>query len=978
MLENTAKLAKIEAQKAAYRERCRNFDALKEGLMNKYIAEELDLEDRQQESIFHLTDTAAGDYSLSQGYFHACTAFGKTYLMMAMAEGYRDKEPDKKIIILEENAKVLEQVKQDFMDKTSFAAEDIGAFYGKEKSVSAPVIVATYASMEKMVKAVGKENIGLVLCDEAHHILSENRQRVAKEFDRACLYGFTATPDYDEDRDCAKVFGEIIDSVTLREGVEQGLLCSFKNGLFVSNIPVDLSGALNSSGDYDGEKLAEILKQSHLNGIREELANFYLSGEDPDIGAIKGKKMIVNAPNQHEADELAKVFNQTAGYNVARAYHTNTGEQPLAEFNQGRFPVLIQVNRVTEGYSNNKVEICINYPTASKVRSAQRGGRALRRDKENPDKLALIMDIAFKRNNEKSDLEEIRANGQVLSQDIAGDVEMLSPVRLAKIADEREIASKRRQTEKEEKDAIAPDRLFKTVVNVKELYDMRLALLENDEKNTPSRAKLASDLDIYTFQQRWSCRQNGKALKKEDKNGLFKQLQQQQPELFTYVQAGAHQSYVIAKENIPAFKQALAEKGYEVTDPEAKTANVSRAKWTSDLDMHTFQRRWSCRQNGKALEKEDKNDLFKQLQQQHPELFTYVQSGARLFHVIAKENIPDFKQALAEMGYEVTDPEARTANVSRAKWTSDLGMYTFQNRWSCRQNGKALEKEDKNDLFKQLQQQHPELFTCVQAGSKQAHVIAKEKIPDFKQALAEMGYEVMDTEERTAAVSRAKWTSDLDMCTFQKNWSCRQNGAVIGQKNKNDLFKQLQQQHPELFTCVQAGSKQSYVIAKENIPAFKQALQNKGYEVTDPEARTANVSRAKRTSDLDMYTFQNRWSCRQNGKALKKEDKNDLFKQLQQQHPELFTCVQAGSKQAHVIAKEKIPDFKQALAEMGYEALSPRDKLHEAQEKAAAAQTPAEKQKYFAAARKIFRALNPQLEKQNLCAACQQKISAGR
>ena len=978
MLENTAKLAKIEAQKAAYRERCRNFDALKEGLMNKYIAEELDLEDRQQESIFHLTDTAAGDYSLSQGYFHACTAFGKTYLMMAMAEGYRDKEPDKKIIILEENAKVLEQVKQDFMDKTSFAAEDIGAFYGKEKSVSAPVIVATYASMEKMVKAVGKENIGLVLCDEAHHILSENRQRVAKEFDRACLYGFTATPDYDEDRDCAKVFGEIIDSVTLREGVEQGLLCSFKNGLFVSNIPVDLTDAINSSGDYDGEKLAEILKQSHLNGIREELANFYLSGEDPDIGAIKGKKMIVNAPNQHEADELAKVFNQTAGYNVARAYHTNTGEQPLAEFNQGRFPVLIQVNRVTEGYSNNKVEICINYPTASKVRSAQRGGRALRRDKENPDKLALIMDIAFKRNNEKSDLEEIRANGQVLFQDIAGDVEMLSPVRLAKIADERESSRKRRQTEKEEKDTLAPDRLFKTVVNIKELYDMRLTLLENDEKNTPSRAKLASDLDIYTFQQRWSCRQNGKALKKEDKNGLFKQLQQQQPELFTYVQAGAHQSYVIAKENIPAFKQALAEKGYEVTDPEAKTANVSRAKWTSDLDMHTFQRRWSCRQNGKALEKEDKNDLFKQLQQQHPELFTYVQSGARLFHVIAKENIPDFKQALAEMGYEVTDPEARTANVSRAKWTSDLGMYTFQNRWSCRQNGKALEKEDKNDLFKQLQQQHPELFTHVKAGSKQAHVIAKEKIPDFKQALAEMGYEVMDTEERTAAVSRAKWTSDLDMCTFQKNWSCRQNGAVIGQKNKNDLFKQLQQQHPELFTCVQAGSKQSYVIAKENIPAFKQALQNKGYEVTDPEARTANVSRAKRTSDLDMYTFQNRWSCRQNGKALKKEDKNDLFKQLQQQHPELFTCVQAGSKQAHVIAKEKIPDFKQALAEMGYEALSPRDKLHEAQEKAAAAHTPAEKQKYFAAARQIFRALNPQLEKQNLCAACQQKISAGR
>ena len=881
MLENTAKLAKIEAQKAAYRERCRNFDALKEGLMNKCIAEELDLEDRQLESVLKLVETDEDNYSLSHGYFHACTAFGKTYLMMALAEGYRAKEPYKKIIVLEENAKVLEQVKQDFMDKTPFAAEDIGAFYGKEKSVSAPVIVATYASMEKMVKAVGKENIGLVLCDEAHHILSENRQRVAKEFDRACLYGFTATPDYDEDRNCAKVFGKIIDSVALREGVEQGLLCSFKNGLFVSNIPVDLSGALNNSGDYDGEKLAEILKQSHLNGIREELANFYLSGEDPDIGTLRGKKMIVNAPNQHEADELAKVFNQTAGYNVARAYHTNTGEQPLAEFNQGRFPVLIQVNRVTEGYSNNKVEICINYPTASKVRSAQRGGRALRRDKENPDKLALIMDIAFKRNNEKSDLEEIRANGQVLFQDIAGDVEMLSPVRLAKIADERESSRKRRQTEKEEKDTLAPDRLFKTVVNVKELYDMRLTLLENDEKNTPVRAKLASDLDMNTFQGRWSCRQNGAVIGKKNKSGLFKQLQQQQPKLFTSVQVGSTQSYVIAKENISAFKQALAEKGYEVTDPGERP----RAKLASDLDMRTFQVRWSCRQNGKALRPKNKSGLFKQLQQQQPKLFTSVQVGSTQSYVIAKENIPAFKQALAEMGYEVTDPEERTTNVFRAKLASDLDIRIFKNRWSCRQNGKALSPKNKSGLFKQLQQQQPELFTSVQAGSTQSYIIAKENIPAFKQALAEMGYEVMDTEERP----RSKLASDLDMYTFQQRWSCRQNGAVIGQKNKNGLFKLLQQQQPELFTCIQSGTNQSYVIAKE-----------------------------------------------------------------------------------------KIPDFKQALAEMGYEALSPWDKLHEAQKKAAAAHTPAEKQKYFAAARQIFRALNPQLEKQNLCAACQQKISAGR
>ena len=66
--------------------------------------------------------------------------------------------------------------KQDFATKTEqFDETSIGAFYGNEKITDTPVIISTYASMKKMIEKVGLENIGLVLCDEAHHILSENR-----------------------------------------------------------------------------------------------------------------------------------------------------------------------------------------------------------------------------------------------------------------------------------------------------------------------------------------------------------------------------------------------------------------------------------------------------------------------------------------------------------------------------------------------------------------------------------------------------------------------------------------------------------------------------------------------------------------------------------------------------------------------------------------------------------------------------------
>ncbi len=749
---DTETLAKIEANKRQWREgiaqeknsetreRQESFRALKEGIIKKFVANELDLEDRQEESILKLVDKdSAEDASLSHGYFHACTAFGKTYLMMAMAEGYRAEAPHKKIIILEENTKVLEQVKQDFIDKTGFSASEIGAFYGKEKTADTPIVVGTYASMEKMINAVGKENIGLVLCDEAHHILSENRRRVAQVFNSSCLYGFTATPEYDKDKDCADVFGKVIDSVTLREGVEEGLLCSFKNGLFVSKIPVDLTDAINSSGDYDGEKLAEILKQSHLHGIREELADYYLTSSDPVIGQIKGKPTIINVPNQHEADELATVFNQKAGYNIAQAYHTNSGESPLQEFNSGKFPVLIQVNRVTEGYSNKKVEVCINYPTASKVKAAQRGGRALRQDKENPDKVALIMDIAFKRSNNKSTLEEIRENGQVLFMDIAEDVAIISSNMRPKIA---EINKSRHKNTNQDKDEVDTTHLFDVVVDMEDLYDMNFTKLIHEEENMPQRNKLDTDLISSVFQHQWILKQNGKSLSEDEKSNLWKQIIQAKLELFTYVQAGkTRQAYVISQEQQSAFKQYLQEQGYDVTSPDEKYQSVERNKLDTDLGNTVFRDQWSLKQNGKSLSPKEKSNLWKQIQTKL-KLFTYVQSGIQQAYVISQEKQNAFKQYLQEQGYDVTTPDEKVQSIERDKLDTDLVNTVFRGKWSLKKNGKSLSNDEKSNLWKQIYQAKPELFTQIQARRNQTYVISKEKQQAFKQYLQEQGYDV--------------------------------------------------------------------------------------------------------------------------------------------------------------------------------------------------------------------------------------------
>ena len=874
---DTETLAKIEANKRQWREgiaqekdietveRQESFRALKEGIIKKFVANELDLEDRQEQSILKLVDKdSAEDASLSHGYFHACTAFGKTYLMMAMAEGYRAEAPHKKIIILEENTKVLEQVKQDFIDKTGFSSSEIGAFYGKEKTADTPIVVGTYASMEKMINAVGKENIGLVLCDEAHHILSENRRRVAQVFNSSCLYGFTATPEYDKDKDCADVFGKVIDSVTLREGVEEGLLCSFKNGLFVSKIPVDLTDAINSSGDYDGEKLAKILKQSHLHGIREELADYYLTSSDPIIGQIKGKPTIINVPNQHEADVLATVFNQKAGYNIAQAYHTNSGESPLQEFNSGKFPVLIQVNRVTEGYSNKKVEVCINYPTASKVKAAQRGGRALRQDKENPDKVALIMDIAFKRNNNKSTLEEIRENGQVLFMDIAEDVAIVSSNMRPKIA---EINKSYHKNTNQDKDEVDTTHLFDVVVDMEDLYDMNFTKLIHEEENTPQRNKLDTDLISSVFQHQWLLKQNGKSLSDDEKSNLWKQIIQAKLELFTYVQAGkTRQAYVISQEQQSAFKQYLQEQGYDVTSPDEKYQSVERNKLDTDLGNTVFRDQWSLKQNGKSLSRDEKNNLWKQIQTKL-KLFTYVQAGTQQAYVISQEQQSAFKQYLQEQGYDVTTPDEKVKIViQRKKLDTDLISSVFQSQWLLKKNGKSLSIKEKSNLWKQIYQAKPELFTQIQAGANQAYVISQEQQQAFKQYLQEQGYDVTTPDEKYQSIERDKLDTDLINTVFRNQWSLKKNGKSLSPKEKSDLW------------YVQAGkTRQAYVISKEKQNAFKQYLQEQGYDVIPPDEKYQRVERDKLDTDLINTVFRNQWSLKKNGKSLSPKEKSDLW-----------------------------------------------------------------------------------------------------
>lgn len=679
--------------------RIRNFELLKNGLIKKYVEGGLDLRDRQQKSIFKITDTPKGDNTFASGYFNACTAFGKTYLLIAMAEGYRAEEKAKKIVILEETTDVLEQIAEDFTEKSSFKIEDIGAYYEEEKTPEAPIIICTYTSMKNMVKAVGKENIGLVLCDEAHHGLSPRRQQFIKEtFSDACLYGFTGTPEYNAAKTCRDLFETEIDSVDIKEGVSSGLLCSVKNGLMISRIPLDLSKIKDTTGDYNDKKLMDaISKISHKKGIRESLAEYYLNESDEDIGIIRGKTTLINVPNKEEAEKLAQTFNETAGVTIAKAYHEESGKEPLLEFNKGEFPVLIQVRKLSEGYNNPKVELCINYPTASQVREAQCSGRALRKDGDNPNKMALVIDIVFKKENGGDVYEQIAQNGQVLFKDVAEDICFLSPIRQQMHKHRHENQSAKNEIK------IDDDMLFDVITTYEDLYSLASAHEEFSKyNNVPLRKD--NDISLDEFKSKYIAYRTEKdKLGKEAKRKFFMKLMSDESLRNEGMVArlrdfgGKKRDFIIGDKLMELIRRT----GYTII---LKSALKYNKKEATDIGAYDFRIKYDVyKADGTMLSTSQKLSLWNKLSRDKKlmELGIVVKkesANGNYFPYIPVEKLKDLQKFA---GYDLK--EKSDISIFEIKAKNDIGCADFSNKYHVyRADGSELTEVEQGPLFNEL------------------------------------------------------------------------------------------------------------------------------------------------------------------------------------------------------------------------------------------------------------------------------------
>lgn len=367
---------------------------------------------------------------IAHSYFKLPTGFGKTVMFSLLADEYINQLTinsadlsKNKVIILVPRLSLIEQTREKLKEFANI--DTVSVFDAKHKQTDRDIIISTYQSMEKLFHRIGAENIGLIIADEAHHAIGNKRMSVLNRISGyAPIIGFTATPVYSETHAVSDLLGSEIYAMGIGDAVNNEMLCPVKNILYRTSMVFDPSvlGFVQGSGDFNWKEIIEAGTQFDI--MVKEIAQIYAYGEC-DGKPLRDMKTMINCPNIEIATAQARAINRAIGHDVAVPLHSRQKNFSylMQDFRDNKFNVVCQVNTLTEGFDDEEVSLCINYPSASAVRIEQASGRALRINPKNSHKIAYVLDTVF-RGGEQEPIEDTiitaRQHGQVLFRDIAG------------------------------------------------------------------------------------------------------------------------------------------------------------------------------------------------------------------------------------------------------------------------------------------------------------------------------------------------------------------------------------------------------------------------------------------------------------------------------------------------------------------------------------------------------------------------------
>jgi RNA polymerase sigma factor (sigma-70 family) len=310
-----------------------------------------------------------------------------------------------KAVVLSPTTKILKQTRDSFQE---FAPEvDISSYYHYEQDLSGNVINTTYQSIGSLVEGgrLDPEEVDIVICDEVHTALGEQRHTIFRNFPNALKVGLTATPYFapiegfkkrgivNEDEEWLGLFEKRIHEMPIEEAMDLGLLSKLDVNYIRTNIEVGNIG-IDAKGKYVERDVRKYLDKSSrdalvlgmIKGVDAIPEGVELDrskkGELEEISRkISGRKTLVFGLSVDHVEELAATLRENGI--SARAVHGGLSSKKQDEvfdsFETGETQVMLGVDLIRLGFDSPDIEAGIFLaPTQSGIVAVQELGRILR------------------------------------------------------------------------------------------------------------------------------------------------------------------------------------------------------------------------------------------------------------------------------------------------------------------------------------------------------------------------------------------------------------------------------------------------------------------------------------------------------------------------------------------------------------------------------------------------------------------------
>jgi RNA polymerase sigma factor (sigma-70 family) len=355
-----------------------------------------------------LSDILYGLYDgMQRGYVESPTATGKTYLMARLAEAFYNS--GMRVLILCDRTPQADQILGKSGDTgllqvtDSMDFKDVGVHYDhSHASKDDPVVISTYASLNRFAETAELGKFDVFLADEAHKGLGPVTSANLKEFcPGAVKMAFTATATYSPDKKVSQIFDAPFHVTTLKEGIENDLVAPVNCLIYATSESIPF---LDYSEDYTQRELEKLINLKPRNDKALEFAkDFIADGRQGIIACVPGANL---AHARLLANELDGDFIKLPDgrYKFIRANsvggHNSPGENRkiLKDFENGQIDVLTFVDLISEGWNSRVASFLIDLqPTTSRVKKTQKIGRVIRKKPNNLHSIVVdFMDISMK------------------------------------------------------------------------------------------------------------------------------------------------------------------------------------------------------------------------------------------------------------------------------------------------------------------------------------------------------------------------------------------------------------------------------------------------------------------------------------------------------------------------------------------------------------------------------------------------------